>query len=107
MCYHPTCDSLCKWGGGCRCFFLRLLPCSFTFVFTAPCDTLSTDSQWTGTSFSFFHDMSCNDFINNDQFNDMHYQVFGTRLTHAELCAKTMHYFQQEMSLDPDTGNPT
>ena len=50
--------------------------------------------------------MSCNDFINNDQFNDLLYQATGTRLTHAELCAKTMQYFQ-ENSVDPDTGNPT
>ena len=71
----------------------------------APCNTL-TDSQWTDTSYEFFHDVSCNDLINNGQLIDMIDQATGTRLTRAELCAKTMQFFQ-ENSVDPDTGDPT
>ena len=41
------------------------------------------------------HELLLYDLINNDHFNDMLYQTTGTRLTRAELCAKTMHYFQE------------
>ena len=46
-CYHPTCDSLCKWGGGCSCFFLRLFHMFVHFVFMFTLFHLFSDSEHT------------------------------------------------------------